>query len=715
MQERQQRIETEPMTAESETVVVETRDRPDGVRVVTLNNPPVNAISSAMRRQLRDAMLEIDADDSVKGVVLTGAGRAFIAGADIREFGKPNPPGAPSLMAGVHAVEDCNKTVVAAVNGAAAGGGLEVALGCHYRVAGPKARLGLPEVNLGTIPGATGTQRLPRLTGLKPALDMIVSGDLVPAARALELGIIEAIEDDPVEAAAEIALARPPKKLREDDSRIGEIPDGFFDDYKKGMARRWRGFEARFKAVDAVAKIVLPYDEAVEAERAVFRECQGTPEARAMRHVFFSDRQAARHPSIPKDTPAGTVEKAAVLGCGTMGGGIAMNFANAGIPVTVLETSEEALERGLGIIRGNYASTVSRGRLSQEAMDRRMALITGASDYADLADADIVIEAVFENMDIKKQVFGTLDDVCKDGAVLATNTSTLDVDEIADATSRPEAVVGTHFFSPANVMRLIEIVRGAKTSDETAQTAMKLAPNIGKVGVMCGVCDGFVGNRMLYQYSRQANFLIEEGALPQDVDRVMFEFGLPMGPFAMGDLAGVDVGYLVRQERIKKYGRTNKRESTVADKIYHLGRYGQKTRKGWYDYEPGSRTPKPNAEVTALIEKASADLGIERRDVSDDEILERCLYPLVNEGARLLAEGIAARPLDIDLIWIYGYGFPRYRGGPMHWADEIGPAQILERLEYYAATRDSDWLEPAPLLREVAGQGTTFREWAEAR
>ena len=703
------------MTEEPETVVVETRDRPDGVRVVTLNNPPVNAIGSAMRRQLRDTMLEIDADDSVKGVVLTGAGRAFIAGADIREFGKPNPPGAPSLTAGVHAVEDCSKTVVAAVNGAAAGGGLEVALGCHYRIAGPKARLGLPEVNLGTIPGATGTQRLPRLTGLKAALDMIVSGDLVSAARALELGIVEAIEDDPVEAAAAVALSRAPKKLREDDSKIGEIPDGFFDDYKKGMARRWRGFEARFKAVDAVAKIVLPYDEAVEAERAVFRECQGTPEARAMRHVFFSDRQAARHPSIPKDAPAGTVEKAAVIGCGTMGGGIAMNFANAGIPVTVLETSEEALKKGLEIVAGNYAATVSRGRLSQEAMDRRMSLITGASDYAELADADIVIEAVFENMDIKKQVFGTLDDVCKDGAVLATNTSTLDVDEIADATARPEAVVGTHFFSPANVMRLIEIVRGAKTSDETAQTAMKLSPRIGKVGVMCGVCDGFVGNRMLYQYSRQANFLIEEGALPQDVDRVIYDFGLPMGPFAMGDLAGVDVGYLVRQERLKKLGPTNKRESKIADAIYHLGRYGQKARKGWYDYEPGSRTPKPNAEVTALIEKASADLGIERRDVSDDEILERCLYPLVNEGARLLAEGIAARPLDIDLIWIYGYGFPRYRGGPMHWADEIGPAQILERLEHYARTCDPDWLEPAPLLREVAGQGTTFREWAEAR
>ena len=702
------------MATETKTVV-ETRDRPDGVRVVTLNNPPVNAIGWEMRQQLHDTMRAIDADPAVKGVVLTGAGRAFIAGADIRQFGQPNPPDVPSLTDGVHAIEDCSKTVVAAVNGPAAGGGLEVALGCHYRVAGPKARLGLPEVNIGTIPGATGTQRLPRAAGLKNALDMIVSGDLVPAARALELGIVEAIEDDPVEAAAAIALARPPKKLCENDSKIGDIPDGFFDDYKKGMARRWRGFEARFKAVDAVAKIVLPYDEAVEAERVVFRECQGTPEARAMRHVFFADRQAARHPSIPKDTPAAAIEQAAVIGCGTMGGGIAMNFANAGIPVKVLETSPEALEKGLGIVAGNYAATVSRGRLSQEAMDRRMALISGVTGYDDIADADIVIEAVFENMDIKKEVFGTLDAVCKEGAVLATNTSTLDVDEIADATARPEAVVGTHFFSPANVMRLIEIVRGAKTSDETAQTAMTLSPRIGKVGVMCGVCDGFVGNRMLYQYSRQANFLIEEGALPQDVDRVIYEFGLPMGPFAMGDLAGVDVGYLVRQERLKKFGPTNRRESKIADAIYHLGRYGQKTRKGWYDYEPGSRTPHPNAEVTALIEQASADLGIARRAVSDEEILERCIYPLVNEGAKLLAEGIAARPLDIDLIWIYGYGFPRYRGGPMHWADEIGPARVLERLEHYARTSDPDWLEPAALLREVAGQGTTFREWAEAR
>ena len=702
------------MTTETKTVV-ETSDRPDGVRVVTLNNPPVNAIGWEMRQQLHDTMRAIDADPAVKGVVLTGAGRAFIAGADIRQFGQPNPPGVPSLTDGVHAIEDCSKTVVAAVNGPAAGGGLEVALGCHYRVAGPKARLGLPEVNIGTIPGATGTQRLPRLAGLRNALDMIVSGDLVPATRALELGIVEAIEDDPVEAAAAMALARPPKKLREDDSKIADIPDGFFDDYKKGMARRWRGFEARFKAVDAVAKIVLPYAEAVEAERVVFRECQGTAEARAMRHVFFSDRQAARHPSIPKDTPAATIEQAAVIGCGTMGGGIAMNFANAGIPVKVLETSPEALKKGLGIVAGNYAATVSRGRLSQEAMDRRMGLISGVTGYDDIADCDIVIEAVFENMDIKKEVFGTLDVVCKEGAVLATNTSTLDVDEIADATARPEAVVGTHFFSPANVMRLIEIVRGAKTSDETAQTAMKLSPRIGKVGVMCGVCDGFVGNRMLYQYSRQANFLIEEGALPQDVDRVIYDFGLPMGPFAMGDLAGVDVGYLVRQERLEKFGPTNKRESKIADAIYHLGRYGQKTRKGWYDYAEGSRTPQPNAEVTALIEQASADLGIARRDISDDEILERCLYPLINEGAKLLAEGIAARPLDIDLIWIYGYGFPRYRGGPMHWADEIGPAHVLERLEHYARTCDPDWLEPAPLLREIVGQGTTFREWAEAR
>ncbi len=706
------------MTASTEPAagtVVRTHDRPDGVRVVTIDNPPVNAISAEVRRQLHDTMRATDADEGVKGIVLTGAGRAFIAGADIRQFGTPDPPGTPGLTATIHAIEDCRQTVVAAIAGPAAGGGLEVALGCHYRIAGPKARLGLPEVNLGTIPGATGTQRLPRVAGVRAALDLIVGGDLVPAARALDLGLVDAVEDDPVEAAAALALARLPRKLREDDSRIGDIPAGLFDEYKAGMARKWRGFTARFKAVDAVGKIVLPYDEAVAAEREVFRQCQGTAEARAMRHVFFADRQVARHPSIPKDTPAGAVAKAAVIGCGTMGGGIAMNFANAGIPVTVVETNGEALEKGLGIVSANYAATVARGRLSQEAMDRRMASITGATDYDGIADADIVIEAVFENMDIKKRIFATLDEVCRDGAVLATNTSTLDVDEIAAATARPEAVIGTHFFSPANVMRLIEVVRGARTSNETAQTAMKLAPRIGKVAVMCGVCDGFVGNRMLYQYSRQAGFLIEEGALPQDVDRAMFEFGLPMGPFAMSDLAGVDVGYLVRQERVKKYGPSGKRESTVADSLYHLGRYGQKTGKGWYDYAPGSRTPQPSAEVTALVEQASADLGFARRAVSGEEILERCLYPLVNEGARLLAEGIAARPLDIDLIWIYGYGFPRYRGGPMHWADEIGPARILERLEHYAATRDPDWLEPAPLLREVAGQGTTFREWAAAR
>ena len=695
--------------------VVETQDRPDGVRVVTIDNPPVNAISAAVRTQLYDAMQAIAADGQVKGVVITGAGRSFIAGADIREFGHPPDPDARGLTETIHAVEDCGKPVVAAINGACAGGGLEIALGCHYRVAGPRALIGLPEVNLGTIPGATGTQRLPRLIGVKAALDMIVSGDLASSEKALSHCIVEAVEEDCVEAAAQLALQRPVKKLREDDSRIVDVSDDFFQTYKKGMTRRWRGFEARFRAVEAVSNILLSYEDAVAKEREIFVRQQDTAEARAMRHAFFSDREVTRHPSIPKDTPAKVIRKAGIVGCGTMGGGIAMNFANAGIPVTIMEMTEEALENGFRVIEKNYANTVAKGRISKEAMDQRMALLTGTTDYNDLADVDIVIEAVFENMDVKKKVFGILDKVCKDGTVLATNTSTLDIDEIADATSRPEAVVGTHFFSPANVMRLMENIRGAKTSDETVQTVMKLGPRIGKVAVLCGNCDGFVGNRMLYQYTRQAGFLIEEGVLPQDVDRVIFDFGLPMGPFAMGDLAGIDVGYLVRQERIKKYGRTNKREPSVADKVYHLGRYGQKVGKGWYDYEPGNRTPKPNEQITALIEQASVELGIKRRQISDDEILERCMYPLVNEGAKILAEGIAARSLDIDLVWIYGYGFPRYRGGPMHWADEIGPARILERLEYYAKERDPDWLEPAPLLREVVGRGITFKEWTDCK
>ena len=697
-------------------IVIETADRPDGVRVITINNAPVNAISAAFRTQMKAAVEAAGADDAVKAVVITGAGRAFIAGADIREFGKTPPAGTPTLTEMIHAIEDCPKTVVAAVNGAAAGGGLETALGCHWRVAAPRAMIGLPEVNLGTIPGATGTQRLPRVADIETALDMIVSGDLVPGTKAGAAGIVDAVADDTVEAAAAMALEKPVRKLREDDSKLKDIDAGAFDAYRKGMARRWRGFDARFRAVDAVENVVsMDYAAGIRAERDIFAERQETESARAMRHVFFSDREVLRHPSIPKGTEAIPITKAAVIGCGTMGGGIAMNFVNAGIPVTILEMTEEALIRGLGIIEKNYANTVSKGRLSQEKMDARLALLTGTQNYEDLGDADIVIEAVFETMDIKREVFGKLDEVMKDGAVLASNTSTLDIDEIAAATKRPEAVIGTHFFSPANVMRLLENVEGEKTSPEVKATVMKMGQQIGKVPVLVGVCDGFVGNRMLHHYIRQAKFLLEEGATPAQVDKVVFDFGFAMGPFAMSDLAGNDVSYLVSQEALKKYGPSNLRTSEIVNRLYEEGRYGQKTSKGYYLYEEGSRAPIPDPAVDAIIAGESKRLGIERREVSDEEILERCMFALVNEGAKILDEGIAARPLDIDLIYIYGYSFPRYRGGPMHWADEIGLDHVLARIESYWKERDPDHYEPAPLLRRLAGEGKTFKQWSDER
>ena len=699
----------------SDTIVTHA-DRPDGVRVITIDNPPVNAISSAFRTEMKAAIEAAGADDAVKAVVITGAGRAFIAGADIREFGKTPPAGTPTLTEMIHAIEDCPKTVVAAINGAAAGGGLETALGCHYRVAAPRAMIGLPEVNLGTIPGATGTQRLPRVADIQTSLDMIVSGDLVPGVRAEAAGIVDAVADDVVEAAAAMALEKPVRKLREDDSKLQDIDPGAFDAYRKGMARRWRGFEARFRAVDAVENVIkMDYDAGVAAERDIFMERQQTEGARAMRHVFFADREVLRHPSIPKGTEAIPIAKAAVVGCGTMGGGIAMNFANAGVPVTVLEMSQEALDRGMGIIEKNYAATVSKGRLSQEKMDQRMGLLSGTQSYDDLSDADIVIEAVFETMDIKKQVFGELDRVMKEGAVLATNTSTLDIDEIASATKRPDAVIGTHFFSPANVMRLLENVEGAKTSAEVKATVMKMGQQIGKVPVLVGNCDGFVGNRMLHHYIRQAKFLLEEGASPAQVDKVIFDFGFAMGPFAMSDLAGNDVSYLVSQEALKKYGPSNLRTSEIVDRLYEEGRYGQKTQKGYYLYEEGSRAPVPDPAVDAIIQAEAARKGIERRDIGDQEILERCMFALVNEGAKILDEGIAARPLDVDLIYIYGYSFPRYRGGPMHWADELGLPHVLERIEHYWRERDPDHLEPAPLLRRLADEGRTFKEWSDAR
>ncbi|MFO0987273.1 MAG: 3-hydroxyacyl-CoA dehydrogenase NAD-binding domain-containing protein [Alphaproteobacteria bacterium] len=696
------------------TDVIKTDDR-EGVRIITIDNAPVNAISAAVRSGLLKATQDAIADPKVKAIVVTGAGRAFVAGADIREFGKPAAPGVPNLRDNIAALEASPKTVVAALNGVAVRRGLEIALGCHYRVAHPKAPLGLPEVNLGTIPGATGTQRLPRAVGVEAALDMIVGASLIPAAKCPP-GLADEIAEDCVGRAVAMALAKPVPRLSDDDSNLAsaKAKPALFDDYRKGMARRFRGFTAPFKAVEAIELCVkYPFAQGSEKERELFVWCQGQAEARAMRHVFFAERDVARSPWIPKDAKPREIKSAGIIGCGTMGGGIAMNFANAGIPVTVVENDAAALARGLGIIRRNYAGPVEKGRMKQEEMDRRMGLIRGSTTYEDLKDADIVIEAAFENLALKREIFGKLDKIAKPGAVLATNTSTLDVDAIAEATKRPECVVGTHFFSPANVMRLLENVKGKKTSPETAQTAMELGRRINKVAVLVGVCDGFVGNRMLYAYSRQAGFLLDEGATPEQVDKAIYDFGFPMGPFQMSDLAGIDVGYLVRKER-REQAPTNKRYAyTVADRLYEMGRYGQKTGRGFYLYD-AERNRKVDPEVTALVEQVSKENGRPRRAIGADEIVERCMYALVNEGAKILEEGIAARPLDIDMIWIFGYGFPRYRGGPMHWADEVGLPKLLERLEHYYRTADRDWLEPAPLLRRLVKEGKKFREWSAA-
>ncbi len=702
------------------TDVVTTRDQ-DGIRIITLNNPPVNALSVAVVTGLRDAVAAAEADGSVTGMVVTGEGSAFIAGADIREFGKPRPKDAPLLHDVLDGFDAISKPLVAAINGVALGGGLEVALGCNYRVAGHKALVGLPEVNLGIIPGAGGTQRLPRLTGAETALDMITSGKPVRADKAAALGIVDAIADsDVVGDAVEFAKARaaeggPYQRVSEKDDKIADDRGnaGLFENWRKKIARSARGFDAPWACIDAVeAAVNLPFAQGREKEREIFTGLVNGDKAAAQRYAFFGEREVARVPDIPKDTPVAKIDKVGIIGCGTMGGGIAMNFLNAGIPVTVLEIEQAALDRGLATVRANYERSVKSGRFTAEQVDERMARIEGTTDMGAFADVDMVIEAAVEKMDVKKQVFAKLDETCKPGAILATNTSTLDIDEIASATSRPEAVCGTHFFSPANVMKLMENVRGAKSSKETLATVMAVAKKIGKVGVMVGNCDGFVGNRMLYAYTRQANFLLEEGALPAQVDKVIYDFGFPMGPFQMSDLAGIDVGYYVREERDKRFGLTDKRTSKIADRLFEMGRYGQKNGKGWYLYDETTRARTSDPAVEALILEESGRLGIERREISDQEILERCLYPLVNEGARILEEGIAARPVDIDMVWLFGYGFPRYRGGPMFWADLVGLPTVLERLEAFRKI-DPDWIEPAPLLRELAGAGKGFKDFAK--
>ena len=684
--------------------------RDSDIGVIRINYPPVNALGHGVREGLQQCLREALADEQIRAVVVIGEGKTFPAGADIREFGKP--PQQPALPAVIDEYEASDKLVVAAIHGTALGGGLEVALGCDYRVALDSARLGLPEVKLGLLPGAGGTQRLPRLVGAQKALEMIVGGNPVKAKEALSLGLVdEMVSGDLLEGALAytrqlLADNAPLRKLC--DLAVPDAQDGLFEQFEQSIARKQRGFKAPFSCIKAVkAAVELPFDKGVERERELFFKLLVSPESAAQRHVFFAEREVAKVPGLDKNTPKREINQVAVIGAGTMGGGIAMNFANAGIPVRLLEVKEDALERGVAVIRKNYENTAKKGRITDEQVEQRMALIQPTLSYDDLGDVDLVIEAVFENMDVKEAVFSELDRVCKPGAILATNTSTLDVDRIASFTGRPEDVMGMHFFSPANVMKLLENVRGEKTSDEVIATVMDLSRRIGKVGVLVRVCHGFVGNRMLHRRQAEAVQLVNEGASPQQVDKVLFDLGFPMGPFAMSDLAGMDVGYRIREE-LRKEDPANGPARNWTDELVEAGRLGQKTQAGVFDYKDGDRTPVPSTAVDGIIEQYRSNNGITPREISDQEILERCMYVMVNEGAKILEEGIAARPLDVDVIWIYGYGFPVYRGGVLFWADQVGVKAIFEKVnEIYQQTGSDVW-KPAKLLSDLAEQGKGF-------
>ncbi|QOZ79589.1 3-hydroxyacyl-CoA dehydrogenase [Bradyrhizobium sp. CCBAU 53351] len=687
-------------------------ERHDEVGIVTVNSPPVNALSAAVRGGILECVKAAIADPAIKGIVLTCAGRTFIAGADITEFGKPPKP--PALNDVLSEIENSPKPVVAAIHGTALGGGLEVALACHFRVAVKEAKLGLPEVKLGLLPGAGGTQRLPRAVGPELAVKMIVGGDPIGAAEALKNGLIEEIVEGPAsggEAFVRKLLAekRPLRRLRDDDSKIAaaKADRSIFTNAVAAMTKKSRGLEAPFAAADAVGYAIdLPFDEGLKKEREGFLKLVASDQSKAQRYAFFAEREAAKIAGVPEGTKSRPVNRVAILGAGTMGGGIAMSFANAGIPVTLIETGEEQLKRGMGIMQKNWEATAARGGIPADAPAKRMALINGVVGIENVGDADLVIEAVFETMAVKKEVFGKLDQYVKPGAVLASNTSYLNIDEIAKSTKRPQDVLGMHFFSPANVMKLCEIVRADKTAPDALVTAVSIARKIAKVPAVVGVCDGFVGNRMLAQRGKQSEKLLFEGALPQQVDAVVTKFGMPMGPFAMGDLAGLDIGWRSRKDRGIK--------SEIADALCEAGRFGQKTGKGYYKYEAGSRAPMPDPEVEKLIDETLLRLGRKKRIVSDEEILERMMYPMINEGAKILEEGIAARPSDIDVVWLYGYGWPIYRGGPMFWADSVGLKHIADRLAFYAKETNDPSLEPAPLLKKLAAEGKTFASLAAA-
>ena len=692
---------------------VVTLERRDVVAIVTVNNPPVNALSAAVRRGISENIKAAAADPQIQAIVLACAGRTFIAGADITEFGKPPQP--PSLGEVISDIENCPKPVVAAIHGTALGGGLEVALGCHFRVASKDAKMGLPEVKLGLLPGAGGTQRLPRAVGPELAVNMIVTGTPIGAQEALKNGLIEEIVEGDLAAGAEafarkvLAEKRPLRRLRDDDSKLAaaKADRSIFTNAAAAANKRNRGLEAPLACAEAVSwTLDVPFDEALKKERESFLKLVAGDQSKAQRYAFFAEREAAKVSGVPEGTKPRKVEQVAIIGAGTMGGGIAMSFASAGIPVVLIETGQEQLDRGLGIIKKNYEATAARGGMSADEVTKRVGRITPKVGLENVKDADLIIEAVFETMAVKKEVFTKLDQFAKQGAVLASNTSYLNVNEIAAVTKRPQDVLGMHFFSPANVMKLCEIVRGDKTAPDVLMTAVSIAKRIAKVPVVVGVCDGFVGNRMLAARSKQSEKFLFEGALPQQVDAVVTKFGLPMGPFAMGDLAGLDIGWRSRKDRGIK--------SEIADALCEAGRFGQKTGKGYYKYEGGSRAPLPDPEVEKLIDETLAKLGLKRRQISDDEILERMVYPMINEGARILEEKIAARPSDIDVVWLYGYGWPIYRGGPMFYADQVGLKHIADRLSFYAKQTNDPSLEPAPLLKRLADEGKTFASLAKA-
>ena len=688
----------------------------DGIAVITIDNPPVNAMSAAVRKGCWEALDRLAADDTARAAVLICAGRTFIAGADITEFDKPIVD--PWLPDVVEKFEASEKPVVAAIHGTALGGGLETAMGCHYRCALPTARVGLPEVHLGLLPGATGTQRLPRLAGARKALDMMTSGRQVGAAEALESGIIEKIVEGDLRAGAIaytrdlLAAGAPLKRVSELDIDAAGVDDEFYAEYERQLARKARGFFAPFQIVKCVqAAVNESYSDAFRTERRLFDECKESTHSQAQRHLFFAEREVAKIPDVPKTTPVRDINSVAVIGAGTMGGGIAMNFVNAGMPVTVLEADQAGLERGLGVIRKNYGVAVDKGRMTEAQLEQAMEMITPTTDYADVAGADLVIEAVFENMDIKKQVFTKLDEVCKRGAILASNTSSLDLNEIAAATSRSEDVIGLHFFAPANIMKLLEIVRGGKTAGDVIATAMATAKKIRKVGVLVGVCFGFVGNRMFFPYIREAQLMMLEGIPPERVDQVAFDWGMAMGPHAVMDLSGLDVFYKLNNEWQERpddpvYCR-------MINVLTEMGRLGQKTGAGTYRYE--GRKALPDPEVMEIARREAQALGVRQIEVSDEEIIERLLYSMINEGARVLEEGIAIRPGDIDVIFVNGYGMPRYRGGPMKYADMAGLDNVLAAVEKYRARYGGLWWTPAPLLERLAGEGRTFREWSGNR